>query len=220
MSGNSHGSPAPPDLYFLSSSFEITFPGSSNGASAGCGYGRLHRERNLRQTRLGLVGSLCRFRQRDLWRNRASVCCPELVSLSRGGQAVVVPEALTGAVATPADDAGTWAALHDQLTGRFVAALPQPAPSVAAAVLPASHRLAMTRQPEIPLVSSDTIQSSGGTTITGSSSAALASDGKTSGSIPVRVAPPGSRALTVTPVPRRSSAQMMVSDSRAAFDGP
>src|SRR6476646_6768278 len=38
--------------------------------------------------------------------------------------------------------------------------------------------------------------------------------------MPVRVAPPGSSAFTVTPVPARSWAQMIVSDSSAAFDGP
>ena len=53
-----------------------------------------------------------------------------------------------------------------------------------------------------------------------SSSVAAQLVGKAAGIMPVSVAPPGSSALTVTPVPARSCAQMMVSDSSAAFDGP
>ena len=38
--------------------------------------------------------------------------------------------------------------------------------------------------------------------------------------MPVRVAPPGRSALTVTPVPSSSCDQMIVSDSSAALEGP
>ena len=54
----------------------------------------------------------------------------------------------------------------------------------------------------------------------GSSIADRISSGTPSGIMPVSVAPPGSSAFTVTPVPASSWAQMMVSDSSAAFDGP
>ena len=56
--------------------------------------------------------------------------------------------------------------------------------------------------------------------MSGASSAALTFSGVPAGIMPVNVAPPGKSALTVTPVPARSCAQMMVSDSSAAFDGP
>ncbi len=38
--------------------------------------------------------------------------------------------------------------------------------------------------------------------------------------MPVKVAPPGRIAFTVTPVPASSCAQICVSDSSEAFDGP
>ena len=44
--------------------------------------------------------------------------------------------------------------------------------------------------------------------------------GKLAGTMPVKVAPPGSSALTVTPVSARSCAHIMVKLSTAAFDGP
>ena len=55
--------------------------------------------------------------------------------------------------------------------------------------------------------------------IEGSSSVDRIVSGTSSGIIPVKVAPPGKSAFTVTPVPARSCDQMMVSDSSAAFDG-
>ena len=54
----------------------------------------------------------------------------------------------------------------------------------------------------------------------GSSRWARMSSGTGLGIMPVKVAPPGSRAFTVTPVPSRSWDQITVSDSRAALEGP
>src|SRR5258708_6807347 len=101
----------------------------------------------------------------------------------------------------------------------------QPACSVAASAAdipspPVCHLVATKRRPVSPSASGDTSQSNGGTMIEGSSSADFALSDTVCGTMPVRVAPPGSSAFTVTPVPSRSCAQMIVSDSSAAFDGP
>ena len=56
--------------------------------------------------------------------------------------------------------------------------------------------------------------------IFGEISFARSSARTSSGIMPVRVAPPGSSAFAVKPVPARSWAKMIVSDSKAAFDGP
>src|SRR5580704_2611518 len=99
----------------------------------------------------------------------------------------------------------------------------QPACSVAASAtdlpsLPVCHLLATKRRPVIPSACRDTSQSNGGTMIEGSSSADFAISGTVCGTMPVSVGPPGSSAFTVTPGPSRSCAQMIVSDSNAAFE--
>ena len=83
-----------------------------------------------------------------------------------------------------------------------------------------SQREAFKRWPLIPSAASEISQSSGGTMISGASKFVRSSAGTSAGIMPVRLAPPGSRALTVTPVRARSWAHMIVSDSSAAFEGP
>ena len=75
----------------------------------------------------------------------------------------------------------------------------------------------------LPVTPSDLVLAShrsGGTMMAGSSRSLRESSGKLLGIMPVAVAPPGNSALTVTPLPARSCAQMMVADSSAALDGP
>jgi hypothetical protein len=120
---------------------------------------------------------------------------------------------------------GTNPPSHQPSADEGIPSCYQPAESVAAsaASLPSRsdrHRVATKRRPVIPSESGEASQRSGGTMIEGSSSADRILSGISSGIIPVRVAPPGKSAFTVTPVPARSCDQMMVYDSTAAYDGP
>src|SRR5580704_11989448 len=94
-------------------------------------------------------------------------------------------------------------------------------PAVAAASGASARKSLATKR--LPVTPSDLVLAShrsGGTMMAGSSKLARESSGKLLGIMPVSVAPPGNSALTVTPLPARSCAQMMVADSSAALDGP
>ena len=82
------------------------------------------------------------------------------------------------------------------------------------------QRVATNLWPVVPSDSGDTNQSNGGTMMPGSSKAWRSLPDTPSGIMPVRVAPPDNSAFTVTPVSTSSRAQMEVSYSRAALEGP
>ena len=136
-------------------------------------------------------------------------------------QRLIEPEEIANMcvyLASPLASATTGGALR--VDGGYVDAILPRCPQAVRAASQSANSVATIRSSCTPAASGDASQRIGAAMTAGSSRRSCSSGGKPSGIMPVAVAPPGSRTLTVTGLPARSAAMIRDNASAPARAGP